>query len=172
MVLVVWSQNHSLGFFSLGLKTGSCGSCDLAHKITATVFWFGPQNQVDYGLSVAPQNRHKDEDGAGHASRSSGLLRLEVSQARVFQSSLRTGGGAAWMVHVASSWRSRGDEAGDGQVDATGCIGLFYPNFAIFIVLGHKGSLIISFPINRIPRAGGEVSTLSSLSHPIAIVAF
>jgi hypothetical protein len=25
MVLVVWSQNHSLGFLSLGLKTGSCG---------------------------------------------------------------------------------------------------------------------------------------------------
>jgi hypothetical protein len=24
-VLVVWHQNHSLGFSSLGLKTGSCG---------------------------------------------------------------------------------------------------------------------------------------------------
>jgi hypothetical protein len=24
-VLVVWPQNHSLGFPSLGLKTGSCG---------------------------------------------------------------------------------------------------------------------------------------------------
>jgi hypothetical protein len=29
---------------------------DLAHKITATASWFGPQNQVGYGLSVAPQN--------------------------------------------------------------------------------------------------------------------
>jgi hypothetical protein len=30
----------------------------------------------------------------GHASRSSGLLCMEVSLARVFQSSLKTGGGA------------------------------------------------------------------------------
>jgi hypothetical protein len=29
---------------------------DLAHKITVTVSLFGPQNQVGYGLSVAPQN--------------------------------------------------------------------------------------------------------------------
>jgi hypothetical protein len=29
---------------------------DLAHKITAVVSWFGPQNHVSYGLSVAPQN--------------------------------------------------------------------------------------------------------------------
>jgi hypothetical protein len=30
----------------------------------------------------------------GHASRSSGLLRMEASLTRVFQSSLKTGGGA------------------------------------------------------------------------------
>jgi hypothetical protein len=30
---------------------------DLTHKITAIVSWFGPQNQVGYGLSVAPQNQ-------------------------------------------------------------------------------------------------------------------
>jgi hypothetical protein len=62
------------------------------------------------------------------------------------------------MVHVALSRRSREDEAKDGRVDAMGCIRLFYPNFAIFVVLGHKSSLVISFPINRTPRAGGEVS--------------
>jgi hypothetical protein len=76
------------------------------------------------------------------------------------------------MVHVASSLRSCGDKVEDGWVDATGCIRLFYSNFAIFIVLGHKESLVISFPINRTPRAGGEANTQSSLSHPIAIVAF
>jgi hypothetical protein len=37
---------------------------DLAYKITMTVFWFGPQNQVGYDLSVAPQNQREDEDGA------------------------------------------------------------------------------------------------------------
>jgi hypothetical protein len=52
-----------------------------------------PENQASFGLSVAPQNRQR-EDGEGHTSRSSGLLRLEVSHARAFQSDLKTGGGA------------------------------------------------------------------------------
>jgi hypothetical protein len=54
------------------------------------VSWFGPQNHAGFGLSVAPQNRWR-EDGAGHVSRSGGLLRLEASHARVFQSGLKTG---------------------------------------------------------------------------------
>jgi hypothetical protein len=102
----------------------------------------------------------------GRTSRSSGLLHLEVSWARISQSSLKTSGGAMQMVHVALSRRSRGDEAKDGRVDAMGCIRIFYPNFAIFIVLGHKGSLVINFPITRTLRAGGEASTQPSLSQP------
>jgi hypothetical protein len=73
------------------------------------------------------------------------------------------------MVHVASSRRSRGDEAEDGRVDATGYIRLFYPNFFVFIVLGHKGSLVICFPIIRTPTASGEASIQPSLSHPFAL---
>jgi hypothetical protein len=42
---------------------------------------------VCYGLSVAPQNRREDEDGAGHVSGSSGLLHLEASRARVSEKS-------------------------------------------------------------------------------------
>jgi hypothetical protein len=53
------------------------------------------------------------------------------------------------MVHVSSSRRSRGDEAEDERVDATGYIRLFYSNFTVFVVLGHKDSLVISFSINR-----------------------
>jgi hypothetical protein len=60
------------------------------------------------------------------------------------------------MVHVASSRISRGDEPDDRRVDVMGCIELFYPNFAVFIVLGYKGSLAISFPRHRTPRVGGE----------------
>jgi hypothetical protein len=41
----VWASNRQLWFGDLGLK------------ITATVSWFGPQNQVGFGLSVVPQNR-------------------------------------------------------------------------------------------------------------------
>ena len=58
-----------------------------------TVSWFGPQNQVGLGLSVTPQNRRR-EVGAGHASRSSGLLCVKASMASVFPSGLKTGGGA------------------------------------------------------------------------------
>jgi hypothetical protein len=52
-----------------------------------------PQNQVGYGLSVAPQNRREGDD-VGHASRYSGLLHVEASRARIFQFGLKTGGGA------------------------------------------------------------------------------
>jgi hypothetical protein len=44
-------------------------------------------------LSVAPQNRRR-EVGAGHASRCNGLLHVEASLAMIFQSSLKTDGGA------------------------------------------------------------------------------
>jgi hypothetical protein len=47
---------------------------------------------VVFGLSVAPQNRQR-EVGAGHALRSSSLLGIEASLARVSQSGLKTGGG-------------------------------------------------------------------------------
>jgi hypothetical protein len=66
-----------------------------------------PQNQVGFGLSVAPQNRWR-EVGAGHALRSSGLLCVEANLARVSQSDLKTSGvatvGAArgTIVEVAS----------------------------------------------------------------------
>jgi hypothetical protein len=60
-------------------------------------------------------------------SRSSGLLLLEVSQAKVSQSGLKTGGDAAQMVHVASSRRLRRVEAKDGRADTMGCTGPFYP---------------------------------------------
>jgi hypothetical protein len=54
---------------------------------------FGPQNKAGFGLLVAPQNRRR-EVSVGHASRSSGLLCVEVNLGRVSQSSLKTGGGA------------------------------------------------------------------------------
>jgi hypothetical protein len=78
----------------------------------------------------------------GHALRSSGLLHLEASLVRVSQFGLRNGGGAMRMVHVASSLRLRRVEAEDGWVDAMGCIGPLYPNFAVFVVLDHRGILV------------------------------
>jgi hypothetical protein len=107
-----------------------------------TVSWLRPQNHACYGLSVAPQNRWENEDSTGHASRSNGLLRLEASRPSVSESGLKTGGGAAHMVYMTSSQRSRGDEAEDGGVDVTGCIGLFYPNFVVSTVLDTRCILV------------------------------
>jgi hypothetical protein len=106
------------------------------------VFWFWPQNQASYDLSVATQNQWDDEYDAGHTSRSSGLLRVEASQARVFQFVLNTGGGVARMVHMTSSWRLRRVQAEDRRVDAMSCIVPFYPNFVVFYVLLHRGILV------------------------------
>jgi hypothetical protein len=47
---------------------------------------------MGFDLSVAPQNRQR-EIGAGHVSRSSGLIHVEANLARVSQSGLKTGGG-------------------------------------------------------------------------------
>jgi hypothetical protein len=58
-----------------------------------TVFWFEPQNQACFDLSVAPQNRRR-KVVAGHALRSSSLLGVEASLTRVSQSDLKTDGGA------------------------------------------------------------------------------
>jgi hypothetical protein len=51
-----------------------------------------PQNQADFGLSVALQNQWRDVD-TGHASRFSDLLGVEASLVRVSQSVLKTDGG-------------------------------------------------------------------------------
>jgi hypothetical protein len=68
---------------------------------------------------------------------------MEESRARVSQSGLKTDGGAAQMVHVASLRRLRRVEAENGWVDATGYIGPFYPNFIVFYVLDRRGILLI-----------------------------
>jgi hypothetical protein len=77
-------------------------SGDLGIKITATVSWFGPQNQAGFGLSVAPRNRRR-KVGAGHASRSSGLLQVKASRASVSQFASKLAEARRWVVHVASS---------------------------------------------------------------------
>jgi hypothetical protein len=51
-----------------------------------------PQNQAGFSLLVTPQNRQREVD-VGHTLRSSSLLHVEASRARVSQSSLKTDGG-------------------------------------------------------------------------------
>jgi hypothetical protein len=110
----------------------------LSLKIIVMFSWFVPQNQASDGLSVAPQNR-REKDNAGHASRSSGLLRLEASWPRVFQFATKLMEAQRRMVHVASSWILCRVEAEDERVDAMDRIGLFYPKITVLAVLGPRG---------------------------------
>jgi hypothetical protein len=79
----------------------------------------------------------------GHVSRSSGLLHVEASLARVSQSGLKIGGGTMVGVHVAPSRRLRRRQAEDGWANATGDVGPCYPTFVVFNVLGPRGIVVI-----------------------------
>jgi hypothetical protein len=79
----------------------------------------------------------------GHALKSSGLLRVEASLARVFQSGLKTAEARRPVVHVALSRRLCRRQVEDGRVDATGCVELCYPTFAVFNVLGLRSIIVI-----------------------------
>jgi hypothetical protein len=83
-ILVVWPQNHSLGFPGLGLKTDSCSLVIWPTKSPRWFLGLGLKTKcLGYGLWVGPQNPWQDENGVGHMPRSRGLLFLEASRARV-----------------------------------------------------------------------------------------
>jgi hypothetical protein len=78
----------------------------------------------------------------GHASRSSGLLRVEANLARVYQASRLAE--TRWrVVHVAPSRRLRRSQVEDGRVDAMGCVGSCYPIFIVFNVLCSRCIVLI-----------------------------
>jgi hypothetical protein len=117
----------------------------LGIKITALVSWFRAQNQAGYSLSVAPQNRWEDNSVQGTCRGLVVCFTWKQVMLGFLSLASRLTEAQRWVVHVASSRRLRRVEAEDGWVDAMGYIGLFYPNFAIFFVLCHKGSLVIIF---------------------------
>jgi hypothetical protein len=80
-------------------------------------------------------------------SRSSDLLHVEASRARVFHSDFMTGGGAMQMVSVASLRRLRRAKAEDGRVDTMGCIRPLYPNFIVFYILDRRSILVFCLGI-------------------------
>jgi hypothetical protein len=85
----------------------------------------------------------------GHASGSSSLPHREASRARGSQFGLKTGGCAVWVVHVASSRRSRGSDAKDDRFDGVGCdvaqVRPNYPYFAVVFFLARRGILVFCF---------------------------
>jgi hypothetical protein len=76
-----------------GPQSDSSGLVIWASKSLRRFLGFGPRNPAGFSLSVAPQNQWR-QVGAGHTSRSSTLLGVEASLARVSQSGLKIGGGA------------------------------------------------------------------------------
>jgi hypothetical protein len=77
----------------------------------------------------------------GYASRYSGLFYVEVSQARVFQSDLKTdgdatmGGSRGTIVEIVRM-KLKTDESMRRAASP------FYPTFAVFIVLCHKSIVV------------------------------
>jgi hypothetical protein len=75
--------------------------------------------------------------------RSSGLVRMKVSLTRVFQSGLKTGGGATMGSACGTIAEVASEEVEDGRVDVMDCVGPCYPTFTVFNVLGHRSILVI-----------------------------
>jgi hypothetical protein len=125
----VWPQNWQLRFG------------DLCLKITVMVSWFGPQNHVGYGLSVAPQNRCEG-DGVGHVLRSSACFAWKQFGLGFPSLASRLVEARWWVVHVAPSQRLHRVQVEDGWVDAIGCVGPCYPCFAVFFLLSHRGIVV------------------------------
>jgi hypothetical protein len=49
---LVWPQNQGRRVSRFGPQNWQLRFGDLAHKITTTISWFGPQNHAGYGLSL------------------------------------------------------------------------------------------------------------------------
>jgi hypothetical protein len=80
-----------------GLQNRQLQFGDLGFKITMTISWFVPQNQVGDGLSGVPQNRYEDEDDVRHVLRSSSLLHVEAGRARVSQFASKLAEAQRWV---------------------------------------------------------------------------
>jgi hypothetical protein len=100
MVFFVWHQNHSLGFSILGLKTSSFGLVIWPTKSLRRYLGLGLKTKWAMVCQLCLKIDGRMKWHGTHIG-SSSLLRLEVGQARVSHSSLKTGGGAALMV----AWR-------------------------------------------------------------------
>jgi hypothetical protein len=70
------------------------------------------------------------EVGAGHVSRSSGLLRVEASRGRVSQFTSKLAEAQRRVVHVTLSRKLRQSQVEDGRIDTTDDVGPCYHCFS------------------------------------------
>jgi hypothetical protein len=103
---VVWPQNHLDDFFrfglktcgvefsNLGFKTGSYGLVIWASKSLRRFFDLGLKTKRDTVYRLRHKINMTMKTAREHTLKSSGLLCVEASRIKVFQSDLKTGGGA------------------------------------------------------------------------------
>jgi hypothetical protein len=109
--LMIWASKLPQWFLDLSLKTKQASVCRLHHKTNGgRMAWDTRRDQV---ACFAWK-----QVALGFPSLAS---RLTKARCRV--------------VYVAPSRRSLEDQVKDGWVDATGCIGPYYPYFVVFFVL-------------------------------------
>jgi hypothetical protein len=71
------------------------------------------------------------------------LLHVEASLTRVFQSDLKTAGGATTGGTRDTIAEVTLEASGRRRVDAMGCVEPCYPTFTLFNVLGPRGIVVI-----------------------------
>jgi hypothetical protein len=117
--LVIWTSKSPRRFFSLGLKTKQATVCRLRHKTNGrATTWDTRRNLADY--FTWKQDR----------------LTFPSLASRLAKAGQRE-------VHAAPSGRLRWSQVEDERVDAMGCVGLCYPCYVVFILLGPRGNVII-----------------------------
>jgi hypothetical protein len=116
--LIIWTSKLPRWFLSLGIKTKRASVCRLRHKID------GERSTQDTHRDVASCFNWKHV-GVGFL-----ILTSRLVEARLC------------VVHVASSWRSRGVKTENGRVDVMGHVGPFYSKIIIFYVLCHICNLV------------------------------
>jgi hypothetical protein len=115
---------------------------DLGLKITATVSWFGSQNQAGFGLSIA----YKTDGG-----RSARDTHWDLAACLAWKQVWLGFPSLVWrlvearqrVVHVAPSRRLRRRQAEDGRVNAMGYVRPCYRTFTVFNVLCTRGIVVI-----------------------------
>jgi hypothetical protein len=122
--LVIWASKSLRWFLGLGLKTKRAIVCRLCHKTDGRMKMAWDTCQDLAACFACKQVKL-------------GFLSLTSRLAEVW--------------HGWSTWHHRGGRVElELKMDGSMCIRLFYPNFAIFVILSHKGSLVIYFPINSV----------------------
>jgi hypothetical protein len=138
----------------LSLKTNVVeGFPVLVSKPATPVWWFRHQNHRDGFLVWASKpsglwfvscvTKSTEEDRRGHTSRSSSLLVWKQVWVGFPSLTWRLRKARRQVVHMAPSRRLRRRQVEDERVDATGCIGAYYPTIAVFNVLDHRGIVVI-----------------------------